>query len=238
MTLRSIHALFSVGGHGLQVNQKNQRVEETPKWKDTKHPPPQNAIRLHGTVTSNTGQCSVEVLVSKGYGPSRQHRHPIKIPCLLILQNWVQQSGDGPAWEDVRWVLSLQQCRGPCEILPSVMRKWGVWVISKHQVQLGCTEFFLCSLRARPKRCALLQQMSVSFPWPTPSGTSPLWENQQGLTKSTKQEAAHGCTGQDHIKQQEWQASCDDLSKENPGCALPWGQNAFQLYCAEHEKES
>lgn len=28
------------------------------------------------------------------------------------------------------------------------------------------------------------------------------------------------------------------LSKENPGCTLPWSHKAFQLHCAEHEKES
>lgn len=28
------------------------------------------------------------------------------------------------------------------------------------------------------------------------------------------------------------------LSKEDPSCTLPWGQNASQLYCTEHEEES
>lgn len=44
---------------------------------------------------------------------------------------------------------------------------------------------------------------SLLFLW-SPLGSFPFWENQQGLSKSTKQEASHSCTGQDHIKQQYW----------------------------------
>lgn len=49
---------------------------------------------------------------------------------------------------------------------------------------------------------------------------------------------SHSCFGQGHIKQQHRQASCDDLSTEDPGCALPWGQDASQPDCTEHEEES
>lgn len=55
---------------GMWVNQKNQRVEETPKWKDTKHHQKKKCNKIPWTVTSNTEQCLVKVLASRGCGPS------------------------------------------------------------------------------------------------------------------------------------------------------------------------
>lgn len=68
MTLRSIHVLFSVGGHvGKPEKSKGGRDS---KMERHKTPPKKKCNKTPWTVTSNTEQCLVEVLASRGCGPS------------------------------------------------------------------------------------------------------------------------------------------------------------------------